>query len=165
MDTGTRRNLQSGQLDSHTLESCGALLYCKSTRRFLFLLRAGDRRRAKSWGLVGGKIEAGETIQQGLIREISEEIGFDASAHRLIPIEKFTSSDEKFVYHTFMMAVENEFCPQLNHEHVGYCWTRLDDYPKPLHPGVWRIFSFSAVINKIRTMESLLKDPPQTQNV
>lgn len=158
MGKSTRRNLSRGQMEPHTVESCGALVYCQSTKRFLFLLRPSDRRHAKSWGLVGGKIEAGETIQQGLVREIREEIQFDASNRKLIPIEKFTSSDEKFVYHTFMMTVEAEFCPVLNEEHTGYCWTPLEDYPKPLHPGVWRSFSFQVVIDKIRTIQAVIKD-------
>jgi len=32
----------------------------------------------------------------------------------------------------------------------------LDNYPKPLHPGVWRTFKFSAVVEKIRTLEKVL---------
>jgi 8-oxo-dGTP pyrophosphatase MutT (NUDIX family) len=110
--------------------------------------------------LVGGKIEAGETIQQGLVREIREETAFDSANHKLIPIEKFTSNDGKFVYHTFMLSVEQEFCPTLNDEHIGYSWTPLEDYPKPLHPGVWRSFSFQVVVDKIKTIQALIKDPP-----
>jgi len=158
MDKSTRRNLPRRPLESNNVESVGALVYCQSTKRFLFLLRPSDRRHKKSWGLVGGKIEAGETIQQGLVREILEETAFDASNNKLIPIEKFTSTDNKFVDHTFMMTVEQEFCPVLNEEHTGYCWTPLDDYPKPLHPGVWRSFSFQVVVDKIKTIQNLIKD-------
>lgn len=165
MGKSARRSLSRGQVEPHTVESCGALVYCQSTKRFLFLLRPSDRRHTKSWGLVGGKIEAGETIQQGLVREIREEIQFDAGNHKLIPIEKFTSSDEKFVYHTFMMTVEAEFCPILNEEHTGYCWTPLEDYPKPLHPGVWRSFSFQVVVDKIRTIQTVIKDQLDKPNL
>lgn len=158
MDTSTGRHLPRRQMESNTVESVGALVYCESTKRFLFLLRPGDRRHKKSWGLVGGKIEPGETIQQGLVREIAEETEFDARDRKFIPIEKFTSTDERFVYHTFMITVQQEFCPTLNEEHTGYCWTPLDDYPKPLHPGVWRSFSFQVVIDKIKTIQQLSID-------
>jgi 8-oxo-dGTP pyrophosphatase MutT (NUDIX family) len=166
MGKGTRRNLSRRQMESHTVESCGALVYCSGTKRFLFLLRPSDRRHSKSWGLVGGKIEAGETIQQGLVREILEETQFDASGHKLVPLEKFTSTDEKFIYHTFMLTIDCEFCPVLNDEHTGYCWTPLDDYPKPLHPGVWRSFSFQVVIDKIKTIQTLRDQPvlPSSSN-
>ena len=41
-------------------------------------------------------------------------------------------------------------------EHRGYCWVRLEDHPKPLHPGVWRTINFEAVASKIKTLESIL---------
>ena len=80
MDTSTRRHLPRRKMESNIVESVGALVYCESTKRFLFLLRPSDRRHKKSWGLVGGKIETGETIQQGLVREIAEEIAFDSTS-------------------------------------------------------------------------------------
>ena len=49
--------------DKHT-EGCGALVYAKSTNRYLFLLR-NKNRTAGQWGIVGGKIELGETNQLG----------------------------------------------------------------------------------------------------
>ena len=30
---------------------------------------------------------------------------------------------------------------------------RFKDYPKPLHPGVWKTFSFDTVLEKIKTFE------------
>jgi hypothetical protein len=57
-----------------------------------------------------------------------------------------------------MMTVSEEFCPVLNEEHTGYCWTPLDDYPKPLHPGVWRSFSFQVVVDKIKIIQQLITD-------
>ena len=116
------------------IEGCGALIYCTTTHRYLFLLRAGSK-HAGSWGLVGGKLEPGETVGQALLREIHEEIGAVIQDPKLIPIEKFTS-DNNFVYHTFLITVPQEFVPVLNEEHRGYAWLPLSDHPKPLHPGV-----------------------------
>lgn len=136
------------------LESCGALIYCTTTHRYLFLLRSGSK-HAGSWGLVGGKIEPGETVAQGLLREISEEIGNVVSDPKLIPIEKFTSENKNFIYHTFLITVDLEFIPILNHEHSGYSWVPLENYPKPLHPGVWRTFNFKSVVEKLRTVAQI----------
>lgn len=143
-------------MDSNNLTGCGALIYSKKSHRYLFLLRS-QKRHKNSWGLVGGSIESKETIGNALIRETQEEIGLDISNAKIIPLEKFTSDDSNFTYHTFLVPVEDEFIPTLNHEHHGYCWVPLEKYPKPLHPGVWRTFNFGAVIQKIHTLEKVLE--------
>ena len=140
--------------DKHT-EGCGALVYAKSTNRYLFLLR-NKTRHAGAWGIVGGKIEAGETVIQGLVREIREEIGQNFVQKKFIPLETFTADNRKFVYYTFLVSLDEEFVPVLNSEHRGYCWVELDDYPKPLHPGLWRSFNFDIIRKKIKTLESIL---------
>lgn len=136
-------------------ESAGALVYAQSTNRYLFLLR-NKSKHAGSWGIVGGKIDPGETVIQGLCREIQEEIQRDFNHKKFIPLETFTAENNKFVYYTFLVNVDNEFIPALNDEHRGYCWVELDDHPKPLHPGLWRSFNFEIVKKKIRTLESIL---------
>ena len=140
--------------DKHT-EGCGALVYAKSTNRYLFLLR-NKTRHAGAWGIVGGKIDPGETVIQGLVREIKEEIGQNFVQKKFIPLETFTADNRKFVYYTFLVSMDEEFVPVLNSEHRGYCWVELDDYPKPLHPGLWRSFNFDIIRKKIKTLESIL---------
>jgi 8-oxo-dGTP pyrophosphatase MutT (NUDIX family) len=140
-----------------TSASTGALIYCAKTRRYLFLLRNGSKHNGQ-WGLVGGKVEPGETVVQGLQREIQEELNGVIKDAKIIPIEQYTSDNDKFVFHTFLISVDEEFVPELNHEHRGYCWVHLEDHPKPLHPGVWRSFNFAVIVDKIKTMESVLAD-------
>ena len=154
MDKELRRPVRSGRVDAGTLIGAGALIYCRTTHRYLFLLR-NDGAHSGTWGLVGGKIDTGETVVAGLTREIAEELGGIIKDAKLVPIEKFTSDTGKFEYHTYVIRVDEEFAPVLNREHRGYCWVPLDDYPKPLHPGVWRSFKFASVVDKLRTLESL----------
>lgn len=136
-------------------ESVGALIYSIKTKRYLFLLRDGDK-YAGTWGLVGGKIESGESPIQALLREMSEEIGGIISDPKIIPIEKYTSDNGKFIYHTFVTPIEDEFMPELNDEHRGYCWVKLEDKPRPLHPGFYRTLSIDSVKKKIKTLEENL---------
>lgn len=135
-------------------EGCGALIYCTSTHRYLFLLR-NDGKFPNTWGIVGGKIEQNETILQGLEREIEEELGGQIEGAKIIPIEKYTSNNNRFIYHTFLIKVEEEFVPVLNHEHIGYCWVPMDLHPTPLHPGVYRTFKFKNIKEKIKVLEKI----------
>jgi len=133
----------------------GALIYCAKTQRLLFLLRNGQK-YSGTWGLVGGKVEIGEAVDIALHREIQEELGGVITDCNLIPIETFVSSNKKFTYHTFLIVVEEEFVPDLNDEHRGYAWLLIEDYPKPLHPGVWRTIKFSELTQKLKgTVNSL----------
>jgi 8-oxo-dGTP pyrophosphatase MutT (NUDIX family) len=140
--------------ESHT-EGVGALVYVRSTNRYLFLLR-NKSKHSGSWGIVGGKVDPGETVIQALVREIVEEIGQDFTNRKFIPLETFTADNKKFVYYTFLVTVDEEFVPVLNNEHRGYCWVELQDHPKPLHPGLWRSFNFDIVKKKIKTLETIL---------
>lgn len=142
-----------GLVDYAVKRSCGALIFCPSTGRYLFLLRSEQTKYAGTWGLVGGKVEAGERITEALFREIDEEIGTDLRDRKIIPIEQFTSDNEKFEYHTYVVMVDSEFVPRLNKEHRGYCWVQIADHPKPLHPGVWRTFNFKEIVKKLDTIE------------
>lgn len=135
-------------------QSCGSLIYCTSTKRYLFLLR-NNGKFPDSWGLVGGKVEQGESILDGLEREIKEELGGEIRNAKIIPIEQYTSDNKTFTYHTFLIKVESEFVPELNNEHKGYCWVPLEAYPKPLHPGVYRSIRAEKTRMKIKTQERL----------
>jgi 8-oxo-dGTP pyrophosphatase MutT (NUDIX family) len=149
------RRVQERVMDTGLIEGVGTFIYSVSTRRYLFLLR-NTTKYSSTWGLAGGKIDTGECLLESLHRELSEELGYDFTDTKVIPIEKFTSENNKFSYNTFLIPIDEEFVPELNYEHRGYCWVELQDYPKPLHPGVWRTINFSAVVDKIKTLETVL---------
>ena len=136
-----------------SINSVGALIYAKNTGRFLFLLR-NNSSFSGTWGLAGGKIEHNETSMQALIREIKEELDVTLEDYKIIPVDLFTSENRKFRYNTFIVLVDEEFMPTLNDEHRGYCWCKLDDHPKPLHPGVYGTFKIESIQQKIETILS-----------
>ena len=129
--------------------AAGIFFYTKSTNRFLYLLR-NDEKNPGNWGIPGGKLENSETILQGLERECHEEIGYFPNDAKLIPIQKFVNNT--FTYHTFFCRIDDEFIPLLNDEHVGYCWIDGDQYPKPLHPGLFNTINFDVVQDKLKKL-------------
>ena len=133
---------------STLIDAVGVWFYSIATDRYLYLLR-NDVKNPGCWGLPGGKVDAGENLQEALTRECTEEIGIWPEAVKLVPIEKFTSIDNKFSYHTFFCLVENEFVPILNNEHYGYSWIKSGVWPKPLHPGLWTTINFKEILDKI----------------
>lgn len=135
-------------INSVTNRSCGALIFCSRTKRFLFLLRSNGK-QANKWGIVGGKLENNEDALSGLVREIREELDGEIPGAEFISIEEYIHQKNHFSYHTFLIKVDEEFVPELNQEHKGYCWVKIEDYPRPLHPGVWRTFSNSKNKEKI----------------
>jgi len=136
-----------------TLNAVGIWFYSIATKRYLYLLR-NDRKNTGTWGLPGGKSQARETLLDTIKRECYEEIGYWPAAAKLIPIEKFTSADESFSYHTFFCAVPDEFIPRLNQEHQGWAWVDATTAPKPLHPGLWNTMNFDEVQQKLSILQS-----------
>ena len=131
-----------------THQAAGVFFYSKETTRYLYLLRTDFRN--PTWSIPGGGIDSDETLLEGISRECNEEMSFDISELKLIPIQKFVNNN--FTYHTFFCEVENEFIPVLNDEHVGYAWVGEGQYPKPLHPGLFSTVNIDIVIEKLNSL-------------
>lgn len=131
------------------MNSAGVFFYCNKTERFLYLLR-NEKSNNNAWGIPGGKVEKEETLFEGIERECKEEVGYFPEQAKLIPIQKFVNNS--FTYHTFFCEIENEFIPILNDEHCGYAWVGQDQYPKPLHPGLFTTVNFDVVQEKLKSL-------------
>ena len=139
---------------ANTVSAVGVWFYSQSTGRYLYLMRKDDK-HPDAWGLPGGKMEPGETMMAAMIRECEEEMGAWPEYIKLVPIEKFTSADGGFAYHTFFCIVADEFIPDLNDEHSGYAWLSGDATLRPMHPGLWSTINFDAVKEKIAIVQKL----------
>ena len=140
-------------MNGKTIICSGALVYARSTKRFLLLYRTQGRAK-DVWGLVGGTTEDTETPWEGLQREIFEEIG-EIEIKKTIPLETFISNDDKFHFHTYLCVVDEEFIPILNDEHNGYAWTTFKSWPKPLHNGAHITLNKNGGTDKLTTILSI----------
>ena len=106
--------------------------------RVLIAKRPPDKAMAGLWEFPGGKIEAGETPEQALIRELAEELGIMVREPCLAP---FTFASHS--YQGFHLLMPLYVCRRwegnpVPREHVGIKWVKPRDliadpqaYPMP----------------------------------
>ena len=102
--------------------------------RVLLAQRPAGKSMAGLWEFPGGKVEAGETPEQALIRELQEELGIDTWESCLAPLT-FASH----IYEDFHLLMPLFACRKWNgivsgQEGQNLAWVRpnkLRDYPMP----------------------------------
>lgn len=102
--------------------------------RILLAQRPPGKTLAGLWEFPGGKVEAGETPEAALIRELSEELGITVREACLAPLT-FASH----AYETFHLLMPLYICRRwegipLSREGQALTWapaTRLRDFPMP----------------------------------
>lgn len=57
----------------------------------------------RNWSLPGGKLERGETIQQGIVREMKEETGLDVEVDCLLYLCDVSTSDNTLLHISFLL--------------------------------------------------------------
>jgi 8-oxo-dGTP diphosphatase len=73
--------------------------------RLLYLKRASTSPQGGTWSIPAGKLEKGETPQQAVIREISEEVGLDISQDVEVVGTLYIQLDKlSYVFHMFTKA-------------------------------------------------------------
>jgi len=102
--------------------------------RVLICQRPEGKQLAGLWEFPGGKVEAGETPEACLIRELKEELDITVTESCLAPFV-FSS----FGYESFHLVMPLFLCRRWDgvvtaREHSGLAWvkpSRLGDYPMP----------------------------------
>lgn len=58
---------------------------------------------SRAWSLPGGRLERGESLEQGLKRELKEETGLDVQVERLLYLCDVNASDNTILHITFLL--------------------------------------------------------------
>lgn len=117
--------------DRSTGKAAGAVLVSSITGRCLWVKRSDQGDAPNLWACLGGGVDKGETIIEGLRRELYEEGGITMPIP-FIPVYKSVQDNGAFAYYNFVGLVGNEFEPKLNDEHTDFVWSATP--PTPLHP-------------------------------
>jgi len=113
----------------------GVLLICKETNRFLLLKRNKNANYPKTWSIVSGGIEKGETPLVGIKRELKEETDIDS---KNIRYEFFEHQNQLIPYFDFYLGYcDKEYKCKLDPENTDWGWFDMDTLPKPLFPTLY----------------------------
>lgn len=69
----------------------------------------GDEMSRDWWCLPGGKLEPGEAIEEGLVRELVEETGVQPEVGRLLFVQQFSDDDANYIEFIFQISNPADF--------------------------------------------------------
>ena len=99
--------------------------------KFVILLRHSHKPDGNTWGLPSGKVEAGESDIEAVLRELEEETGYKATRSELEHIGDYpfvSSSDKPYVYATYRVKLDTSHEMQLEKAaHAEYRWVTASE--------------------------------------
>lgn len=121
----------------------GILPIATNTKRMCLTWRSSEVTQGDCWGVVGGNLQNGKTLEESAIEELGEELGYrgDIQMHKA-----YQNRTGNFEYHTFIgivpmefkynpepdFAWETDFIAWLEYGHIRYM---LKKNEKDFHPG------------------------------
>ena len=108
------------------IEVVAALIW--RDEKFLICQRPANKKRALMWEFVGGKVEAGETREQALVRECQEEL-----ALKVTPVDVYMEVTHTYpdvtVHLTLFSAVADGEPQMLEHNDMRWIYpSQVDDF-------------------------------------
>ena len=100
----------------------------KKGNLYLVTQRNKDKYMGLKWEFPGGKVEANETLQEALTREIHEELNININVYEKIAEERYKDSEINIVLHYFLCSIKDGAI-SLN-EHEAMEWADKTDFDK-----------------------------------
>lgn len=96
----------------------------------LLLVRRGHGPAAGEWSIPGGRVEAGETLAEAVVRELLEETGVEGVCDRMVGLVERIGDDRHFVivdYSVTVLIGPDEADPVAGGDAAEAAWVPLDD--------------------------------------
>jgi len=100
----------------------------KKDNLYLITQRNRDKHMGLKWEFPGGKVEANESLQDALTREIHEELNIDINIYEKLAEEKYKDTEINIVLHYFLCSIKDGVI-NLN-EHEAMVWIDKIDFKK-----------------------------------
>ena len=100
----------------------------KKDNLYLVTQRNRNKHMGLKWEFPGGKVEANETLQEALTREIHEELNIDINIYEKLAEERYKDSEINIVLHYFLCSIKDGTI-NLN-EHEAIEWVDKTDFDK-----------------------------------
>lgn len=113
----------------------GVLLIDIKTDSFLLGQRSKRATFANTWSLFGGTIEEGETVLEGVKRELYEETNINPEniVFKLFEIQV----EMGYPYYFYLGFCNGKMDCNINDESQDWGWFTMEDLPKPLFPTLY----------------------------
>ncbi len=99
-------------------------LYLNANGEILLLQSGVHKDEAGKWGLPGGKLEKGESLEEGARRELFEETGIALPHAKLRPLPSLyiRKKSAEYTFHAFEILLDKKPAVALSDEHTAYIW-------------------------------------------
>ena len=125
------------------------IIWNSSMKRLLIVQRnRTDSVGANTWENIGGNIEIGENIEEGLRREISEEVGITDITIKKVAYVTLINGEEPYLIIVDLCETNTKEVT-LSFEHQSYLWADAEEcrrkLPKEIlddfeRNGIWELF-------------------------
>ncbi len=95
----------------------------------LLLVRRGHGPAAGEWSIPGGRVEAGETLAEAVVRELSEETGVEGVCDRLVGWVERISDEFHLVILDFAVTILDPGELRPGDDAAEAEWVPLEDVP------------------------------------
>ncbi len=101
--------------------------------RVLLVRRSRSNRYPGVWEIPGGRLEDNETLEEGLKREILEEVGIVAEVKFPVKVHHFERSDNQEIHMVSFLCSASDHQVKLSEEHDDFVWATLEEARKRIH--------------------------------